>query len=61
MPAPAAYRLFSTMPLLLQFVVANPTPRYAALLGLLPQTFVGSAEQLEHVVEWVCRQVQGRG
>ena len=39
----------------LQFVVANPTPRFEALLSLLPQTFVGSAEQLEHVVEWVCR------
>lgn len=36
-------------------MVANPTPRFAALLSLLPQTFVGSAEQLEHVVEWVCR------
>ena len=42
-------------PYCLQFVVANPTPRFAALLSLLPQTFVGSAEQLEHVVEWVCR------
>ncbi|PRW18304.1 Translation initiation factor IF-3 [Chlorella sorokiniana] len=41
-----------------QFVVANPTPRFAALLSLLPQTFVGSAEQLEHVVEWVCREME---
>lgn len=42
----------------LQFVLAAPSPRFAALHRLLPQVFVGSMEQLEHVVEWVTREMQ---
>ncbi len=41
----------------LQFVLAAPSPRFAALHRLLPQVFVGSMEQLEHVVEWVTREM----
>lgn len=41
-----------------QFVVANPSPRFAALQRLLPQAFVGTMEQLEHVVDWVCREME---
>lgn len=37
------------------FTVAAPTPRYAHLQALLPQCFVGTPEQLEHLVDWVCR------
>ena len=43
---------------MVQFLVAAPTPRYAALQRLLPQTFVGSRQQLGHVVEWVCREME---
>lgn len=40
-----------------QFVLAAPSLRFAALHRLLPQVFVGSMEQLEHVVEWVTREM----
>lgn len=40
-----------------QFVLAAPSPRYAALQRLLPQTFVGTREQLEQVVEWASREM----
>lgn len=38
-----------------QFRLSSPTPRFAALSALLPRAFVGTREQLGHVVEWVCR------
>ncbi|KAL4458036.1 hypothetical protein ABPG75_012901 [Micractinium tetrahymenae] len=40
-----------------QFVLAAPSPRFAALHRLLPQVFVGGMDQLEHVVEWVTREM----
>ena len=41
-----------------QFLVAGPTPRFAQLQRLLPQTFVGTLEQLEQVAEWVCSEME---
>ena len=40
-----------------QFVLASPSPRYAALQRLLPATFVGSRDQLECIVEWLSREM----
>ncbi|KAI3428341.1 hypothetical protein D9Q98_006721 [Chlorella vulgaris] len=41
-----------------QFALAVPSPRYHALVSLLPRTFVGSYERLQQLVEWVCREMQ---
>ena len=41
-----------------QFQVANPTEAYSAVVSLLPDTFVGDAQQLHDLTKAVCAEVR---
>lgn len=41
-----------------EFEVARSTDRYASLLEILPQVFVGKAETLKHIVRLMCRAIK---
>eukprot|EP00877_Chromochloris_zofingiensis_P006603 jgi/Chrzof1/2196/Cz11g06010.t1 len=41
-----------------QFKLANPTPYYTSLLSVLPDLFVGAAEDLAPLVEFLCAEMK---
>ncbi|KAL4427906.1 hypothetical protein ABPG75_001995 [Micractinium tetrahymenae] len=41
-----------------QFALTSPTPRYQAVVSLLPRVFVGSYDRLHRLVEWAWREMQ---